>query len=85
MTAQPRGVSAFLGEYVAWGGPIVTRAEAYADAVRSGFSRQAIDWLVFARAAVSAPDDPAAESAWLREIVAAEAAVAGTARQEERP
>lgn len=59
-----------MDEYVMWGGPIVTRAEAYADMKARGFDARAIDINVFGRAAVPAPEDPSAHVAFLRQIQA---------------
>lgn len=63
-------VQAVMNEYVMWGGPIVTRAEAYADMKARGFDARAIDISVFGRAAVPAPEDPAAHLEFFRRIQA---------------
>lgn len=67
-TPNLRGVSAFMAEYVAWGGPIVTRANALADAQLRGFNAREIDLGVFARRAVEAPENPAEHIAFLHAI-----------------
>ena len=61
-------VAKVMNEYVVWGGPIVTRAEAHADCKAQGLDAKAIDILVFGRQAVPAPADPAANSALLAQI-----------------
>lgn len=65
---RPTIIDRLMAEYVVWGGPVVTRAEALADCKAQGLDAQAIDVLVFGRAAVPAPDDPAAHSEMLRRI-----------------
>ena len=57
-----------LDEYVAWGGPIVTRREALADARLRGFSDAQIDYCIFGRREVEAPADPAWHSDFLYRI-----------------
>lgn len=57
-----------LGEYVCWGGPIVTRAEAYRDGKARGFDARMLDYTVFGRPAVEAPADPAVHLAFLSRI-----------------
>ncbi len=61
-------VTDLMNEYIAWGGPIVTRAEARADMLARGFDAKAIDVCVFGRRSVEAPADPAAHVAFLRQI-----------------
>lgn len=51
-------ITALMNEYVNWGGPIVTRAQAYRDGRLRGFTARELDYAVFARKAVDAPDDP---------------------------
>lgn len=70
MTKRSNPVQQVMAEYVVWGGPIVTRAEAYADCKAQGFDARAIDMLVFGRNSVPAPADPAAHVAFLRQIQA---------------
>lgn len=65
-------VQAVMNEYVVWGGPIVTRHEAYKDMKARGFDARAIDISVFGRPAVEAPEDPEAHLAFLRQIQAME-------------
>jgi hypothetical protein len=65
-------VQAVMNEYVIWGGPIVTRAVAYADMKARGFDARAIDISVFGRKAVEAPADPAAHLAFFRQVQALE-------------
>jgi len=71
-TKRSKPVQAVMNEYVMWGGPIVTRAEAFADCKAKGFDDKAIDVLVFGRQAVAAPENPAAHVAFLRQIQAME-------------
>lgn len=68
-------VQDFLNEYVAWGGPIVTRKMAYDDAILSGFTAREADYMAFGRKAVDAPADPAAHVEFLRQIQFAEGRV----------
>lgn len=65
-------VTDFTNEYVAWGGPIVTRKMAYDDAIASGFTASQADYMAFGRKAVEAPADPEAHVAFLRQIQFAE-------------
>ncbi len=67
-------VADIMGEYVAWGGPVITRAEARADMVSRGFTAREIDICVFGRRSVPAPADPAAHLAFHRQIMEMEAA-----------
>lgn len=67
-------VSQVMNEYVMWGGPIVTRAEAYADCIAKGMTAHEADYCAFGRRSVPAPADPAAHVAFLRQIQAMEAA-----------
>ena len=69
-TATRNIVADLMGEYIAWGGPVVTRSEAMADMKARGFDARSIDVCVFARQAVAAPADPAANVALLRQIQA---------------
>lgn len=57
-----------MDEYVVWGGPVVTRREAFADCKAKGFGDKQIDILVFGRQSVEAPADPAWHVAFLRQI-----------------
>jgi len=63
-------VQQVMDEYVMWGGPIVTRAVAYADMKDRGFDARAIDISVFGRQAVEAPADPVAHLNFFRRIQA---------------
>jgi hypothetical protein len=74
MTTNKRtnAVTQVMNEYVMWGGPIVTRATAYADCKAQGFDAKAIDILVFGRQAVPTPADPEAHVAFLGQIRAME-------------
>ncbi len=63
MTVKQNAVTKVMNEYVNWGGPIVTRIEAYADGKLRGFSPKMLDYTVFARTAVEAPAT-AEEAAW---------------------
>lgn len=65
-------VQKFLSEYIVWGGPIVTRLEAYQDCMQRGIVGSERDYAVFARKAVDAPDDAANQLAWLRQVQAEE-------------
>lgn len=51
-------VTIVMNEYVNWGGPIVTRAEAYRDGQLRGYSPRMLDYTVFARTAVETPENP---------------------------
>lgn len=71
MTVKRRNpVQQVMDEYVVWGGPIVTRAEAYADCIAQGMDARQADYCAFARKAVPTPADPAANLAFLRQIQA---------------
>lgn len=61
-------VQVVMDEYVMFGGPIVTRAVAYADMKDRGFDARYIDISVFGRQSV--PADPAAHLAFFRQIQA---------------
>ena len=63
-------IAKVMNEYVVWGGPIVTRAEAYADMTARGFDARAIDISVFGRQSVEAPENPEAHLAFFRQIQA---------------
>jgi hypothetical protein len=65
-------VTEFMNEYVAWGGPIVTRKVAYDDCILKGFTAHQADFMAFGRKAVEAPADPAGHLAFLRRIQMAE-------------
>lgn len=67
-------VGQFMAEYIMWGGPIVTRQEAWNDCMARGIDKRQADYCVFARQSVAAPTDPAAHVAFLRQIQAMEAA-----------
>lgn len=67
---RPTVIDQLMGEYVEWGGPVVTRAEAYRDGKARGYSHRLLDWTVLARPAVAAPEDPAEHLAFLRRIQA---------------
>jgi len=58
VTRRPNLVSQMMAEYIPMGGPVLTRADAYAHLTRLGVTGRARDYAVFARAAVPAPDDP---------------------------
>lgn len=73
-TKRTNIIDQVMNEYVMWGGPVITRAEAYADMKARGFDARAIDISVFGRAAVPAPEDPAAHLDFFRRIQAMEAA-----------
>lgn len=47
-----------LDEYVTWGGPIVTRRDVLNHMRAEGFDAKAIDFWVFGRNAVPAPENP---------------------------
>lgn len=68
MTKRHNIIDKVLDEYVVWGGPIVTRREALADAKLRGFSARQIDYCIFGRREVEAPADPAAHSDFLYRI-----------------
>jgi len=61
-----------MNEYVVWGGPIVTRHEAYKDCIARGMSVQQADYCAFGRQAVPAPENPEANLDFLRRIQFAE-------------
>jgi hypothetical protein len=63
-------ITAVMNEYVVWGGPVVTRAEAFADCKAKGIPAKGIDILVFGRQSVPAPADPEAHVEMLRQIQA---------------
>jgi hypothetical protein len=65
-------VQQVMNEYVVWGGPIVTRHEAYKDCIAKGMTTREADYCAFARQSVEAPEDPAAHLAFLRRIQLAE-------------
>lgn len=65
-------VQDFMNEYVMWGGPIVTRHEAYKDCIAKGMDARQADYCAFGRQSVPAPEDPAAHLAFLRRIQMAE-------------
>ena len=67
-------VQVFLGEYVMWGGPIVTRQVAYDDCIARGMTTREADICAFGRPSVPAPADPAAHAAFLVRINEMEAA-----------
>lgn len=71
-TRRSNIVTDFMNEYVAWGGPIVTRKMAYDDAILSGFTPAQAYYMAFGRKAVEAPADPEAHVAFLRQIQFAE-------------
>lgn len=73
-TNRSNPVTAVMNEYIPWGGPVITRAEAYADMKARGFDAKAIDISVFGRQAIPAPEDPAAHLAFFRRIQEMEAA-----------
>ncbi len=73
-TRRTNLVEQVMNEYVAWGGPIVTRQVAYDDCIAKGMSAHAADYCAFGRQSVEAPADPAAHLAFLRTIQAMEAA-----------
>jgi hypothetical protein len=70
MTKRSNPVQQVMDEYVVWGGPTITRAEAYADMKARGFDARAIDISVFGRQSVEAPTDPAAHLDFFRRIQA---------------
>lgn len=63
-----------LDEYVAWGGPVITRRVALQDCRDRGFSDKAIDVLVFGRTEVPAPENPEWHLDFFRRIQEMEAA-----------
>lgn len=67
-------VAQVMNEYVQWGGPIVTRIEAYNDCIAKGMTAREADYCAFGRQAVPAPADPAGHLAFLRQIQSLEAA-----------
>ena len=71
-STRTNAVQQVMAEYIAWGGPVITRAEAYADMKARGFDARAIDISVFGRQSVPAPADPAAHLAFFRQIQAME-------------
>jgi hypothetical protein len=73
--ARRTAVTAIMSEYVMWGGPIVTRAEAARDCQLRGFSHGMLDYTVFSRPAVEAPEDPEMHSDFLRRIQVADGLV----------
>lgn len=68
MTRRPTIIDDFMAEYIAWGGPIVTRARAVEYARKLGLTDKEIDSAVLSRRPVPAPADPAQHAAWLTEI-----------------
>lgn len=66
-------VDELMAEYIPMGGPVLTRADAYAHLTRLGITGRARDHAVFARAAVPAPEDPEAHRAFARRIEEREA------------
>jgi hypothetical protein len=70
MKTSTSPVQAVMNEYVMFGGPIITRAVAYADMKDRGFDARAIDISVFGRKSVEAPVDPEAHLAFFRQIQA---------------
>ncbi len=68
-------VTEFMNEYVAWGGPIVTRKVAYDDCIAKGMTAHEADYCAFGRQSVPAPEDPAGHLAFLRSIQLAEGLV----------
>lgn len=66
-------IDKMMAEYIPMGGPVLTRAEAYAHLTRLGITGEARDFAVFRREAVAAPDDPEAHIAFAREIERKEA------------
>lgn len=69
-TKRTNLVAQVMDEYVMWGGPIVTRREAYADCIAKGMTPRESDYCAFGRRSVPAPADPAAHLAFLRQIQA---------------
>lgn len=61
-------VQAVMNEYVMWGGPVVTRHEAYKDGQLRGFDARMLDYTVFGRPAVAAPENPEWHVEFLRHI-----------------
>lgn len=59
-----------LDEYVVWGGPIIQRRYVLEDVRAKGFDAKAIDYIVFGRTEVAAPEDPEAHLAMHRSIQA---------------
>ena len=74
MIPRQNAVGRMMNEYVNWGGPIVTRYNAYQDMIARGFTTERANYAAFSRTAVPAPDNPSANLAFLRRITAAESA-----------
>lgn len=74
MTRRTTAVDALMAEYVNWGGPIITRAEAYRSAVAEGITGPQLDYVIFSRTAVPAPEDPAEQLEFHRRVEAMRAA-----------
>lgn len=72
---RPNPVQQVMDEYVMWGGPIVTRHEAYKDCIAKGMIAHEADYCAFGRQSVPAPEDPSAHLAFLRSIQSAEGLV----------
>lgn len=67
-TSRRNIIDLVLDEYVNWGGPVVTRREALADAKLRGFTDREIDIAIFGRRTVEAPADVVANVAFLSRI-----------------
>jgi hypothetical protein len=59
-----------LDEYVPWGGPIVQRRVLLAEMREQGFDAKAIDFWVFGRNAVPAPENPEWHLDFFRQVAA---------------
>lgn len=66
--AAANPMTSLMNEYIVWGGPIVTRAEAVKDAQLRGLSAKCIDISIFGRKAVDAPECPEWHVDFLRQI-----------------
>lgn len=68
-------IDTVLAEYVNWGGPIVQRREVLAELRANGsFSDKAIDFIVFGRTQVPAPENPEWHLNFLHQVQAMTAA-----------
>lgn len=67
-TSRRNSIDSILDEYVNWGGPVVTRREALADARLRGFTDREVDIAIFGRRTVEAPADIAGNVAFLARI-----------------